>query len=376
MIAYLEFNRFPQNSVEADSDFRDLQCQLFINIISDSVLFNKDSKFICVSSFPTNFSDTFTKLIVTSMFGRSNQSFPNNDFQLVVKLIVDSSSEGAHKSKLIVDSIPSYEGSQRAASKLIVICAFGLNKLIKLISASRHQQLIVAYVNMNSKICLIFGEECFRTFCAGEWELIGNISPVSFIELVELIGHVGHIISLGGTIVIVDYNGLLDLLVSLNQWLVGCCIIGLVDLLASSNQWLVGLLGFIGHIGLVRRIDLVNNIGFFGHIGLVGRTVSLIGLGLVGLSGLSGISGLIGQISLISWNHWPIGLIGVIGFGHIASSVSAVSSARRPLGVATVRSSATEIANAATISYLITSLFHVHSLAREKMWWWLALARI
>jgi len=70
-----------------------------------------------------------------------------------------------------------------------------------------------------------------------------------------------------------------------------------------------------------------------------------------------------------------IGLIGVIGFGHIASSASAVSSARWPLGVATVRSSATEIANAATIYYLITSSFHVHSLVREKMWWWLALAR-
>jgi len=117
MIAYLEFNQFPQNSVEADSDFRDLQCQLFNNIISDSVLFNKDSKFIVVSSFPTNFSNIFTKLIVTSMFGRSNQSLPNNVFQLVVN---DSSSEGAQKSKLIVDSIPSYEGAQRAALKLIV----------------------------------------------------------------------------------------------------------------------------------------------------------------------------------------------------------------------------------------------------------------
>jgi hypothetical protein len=31
MIAYLDFNRFPQNSVEADSDFRDLQRQLFYN---------------------------------------------------------------------------------------------------------------------------------------------------------------------------------------------------------------------------------------------------------------------------------------------------------------------------------------------------------
>jgi hypothetical protein len=117
---------------------------------------------------------------------------------------------------------------------------------------------------------------------------------------------------------------------------------------------------------------------------------------------------------LTSWNHWPIGLIGVIGFGLIASSASAVSSARRliglvslvgllthrpflnslataliaaktkiswqlkqaaALGVATVQLSATKIANAASTYYLIASSFHVHSLVREKMWWWLALAR-
>ena len=102
-----------------------------------------------------------------------------------------------------------------------------------------------------------------------------------------------------------------------------------------------------------------------------------------------------------------IGLIGVIGFGHIASSASAVSSACRliglvglvvldslvtaliaakteisrrlkqaaALGVATVRLSATKIANVASTYYLIALSFHVHSLVRENMWWWLALAR-
>ncbi len=39
-----------------------------------------------------------------------------------------------------------------------------------------------------------------------------------------------------------------------------------------------------------------------------------------------------------------------------------------------MQSSATKIANAALIYYLIIS-FHVHSLMREKTWWWLALAR-
>jgi hypothetical protein len=67
-------------------------------------LFNDDSKFIVVSSLPTNCSDTFTKLIVTSMFGQSNQSLLNDDFQLFVKLIPILTSEGARapSSMLIV----------------------------------------------------------------------------------------------------------------------------------------------------------------------------------------------------------------------------------------------------------------------------------
>ena len=131
------------------------------------------------------------------------------------------------------------------------------------------------------------------------------------------------------------------------------------------------------------------------HISLVGRCI----IGLIK--------------SAASSNHWPISLIGVIGLGLIASSASVASLARRlisfislvgssthrlfceriatavneatkttwrlkqaaALGVATLRLSANEIANA-TISYYyaVTSL-HMHSLVREKMWWWLALAR-
>jgi len=117
--------------------------------------------------------------------------------------------------------------------------------------------------------------------------------------------------------------------------------------------------------------------------------------------------------SLASFGRLIISLISVIGLSLIASSASVASLARRlirfislvsstthrlfceriatavneatkitwrlkqaeALRVATVRSSATEIANAATIYYLITSSFHVHSFVREKMWWWLALAR-
>jgi hypothetical protein len=138
----------------------------------------------------------------------------------------DASNIFGQKSKLIIDSIPSYEGAQRTASKLIVICAFGLNELIKLISASRHQQLIVAYDKTNSKIYLIFGEEC-STFCEGEWEqqVGSNINLVGYTSRISLIGHIG--------------------------------LVGLISF--------VGL-GFFGVNGLV------------GVIGLIGPTISLITL--------------------------------------------------------------------------------------------------
>jgi hypothetical protein len=43
------------------------------------------------------------------------------------------------------------------------------------------------------------------------------------------------------------------------------------------------------------------------------------------------------------------------------------------LGVATLQSSATE--TAATTYYFTAYSLHMHSLLREMMWWWLALAR-
>ena len=56
-------------------------------------------------------NDVGPKLIFTSMFGRSNQSLLNGDFQLVVKLIpILLTSEGARapSSNLIVECIPKY----------------------------------------------------------------------------------------------------------------------------------------------------------------------------------------------------------------------------------------------------------------------------
>ena len=104
MIVYLDFNWFPQNSIEADSDFRDLQRQLFNNIKSDSVfsdfqrqLFinikaNTFASLVCAPVTSTNqfnqdkSSATF-KLVVASVSNNNASSFddkPSSTFQLIV----------------------------------------------------------------------------------------------------------------------------------------------------------------------------------------------------------------------------------------------------------------------------------------------------
>jgi hypothetical protein len=95
----VEFNVIPHSEGECNASiiFGDKAALLKSDGAQSApnALFNDDSKFIVVSSFLTNFSDTFTELIVTSMFGQSNQSLLNDDFQLVVKLILILTSEGA-----------------------------------------------------------------------------------------------------------------------------------------------------------------------------------------------------------------------------------------------------------------------------------------
>jgi hypothetical protein len=232
---------------------------------------------------------------------------------------------------------------------------------VYIIYAKRASQLIVIY----SKKFLHFREDCV-IICEGEWQ------PKH--DLVDHYGVIGRTDLIIDLIKIVDYN----------------------------NQ--------ISLVSLINRISLVSLSGFIDHISFIGLSiVGFVGLSLVSLSGLISHSSLVGRciIGLIdlpaSSNHWPIGLISVISLSLIASSASVASLARRlisfislvgssthrlfcerittavneatALRVATLRLSANEIANAASTYYLIASSFHVHLLVREKMWWWLALAR-
>jgi hypothetical protein len=114
MIMYLDFNQFPQNSIKADSDFRDLQRQLFNNIISDSVfsdfqhqLFinikaNTFASLVCAPVTSTNqfnrdkSSATF-KLVVASVSNNNVLSFDDKSsstFKLVVVSVIIKFSNG------------------------------------------------------------------------------------------------------------------------------------------------------------------------------------------------------------------------------------------------------------------------------------------
>jgi hypothetical protein len=162
----------------------------------------------------------------------------------------------------------------------------------------------------------------------------------------------------------------------------------------------IGLVGLIDIIGLVGQIFLVS----LNKLGIIGL-VSYIGLNIVGRSRLSGISGLIGQISLIcligiigliskgklgitslvglsaSSARW---LIGLVGFTIRLSLATALIAAKTILllwlqhaashGVAALQISTSKIVNAAT-AYYAASLLHVRTFVREKMCWWLAIAK-
>jgi hypothetical protein len=166
---------------------------------------------------PTNFSDTFTKLIVTSLLGQSNQSLLNDDFQLVVKLIPILTSEGA-----------------RAPSpKLIVGCVY-------------------------SEVSFHFYEDC-RIFREGVKD--STIGIVSNNGIVGRIDHIGF--NLFG------HNGLLGVsFIGLGfVGFIGLCLVSIDGLIGHIS--LIGLNGFSGISGIVDQISHVSLIGLIGLIGLI-----------------------------------------------------------------------------------------------------------
>jgi hypothetical protein len=178
----------------------------------------------------------------------------------------------------------------------------------------------------------------------------------------RLIGH----ISLGG---LIDHNGLVSF-ISLG-------IVGFIGLSLDS------LGGHIGHISLVGHciIGLIKSGASTNHWPISLSLIDVIGLCLIGIISLGklGITSLVGlSASLACW------LISLVGFTIRLSLATALIAAKTKIllwlehaashKVDALQMSASKIVNASTTYYAASSL-HVSTFVREKMCWWLALAK-
>jgi hypothetical protein len=258
---------------------------------------------------------------------------------------------------------------------------FGLSKSQPTLRNEESKLIVVTdSINADTKIPFTFFDRRI-IFCEGETgddfqNLIATIALV-MAKLVELTGLVSHNN-------LIDFSGHNSL-------------IGFISLVDRTD--------LVEHNGLIGRNDLLNHIGldYIGHNGLVGFIghgfIGFIGLGLVSLIGLIGLSlvGLIGLIGLISLGDLDIislnglsalpacqliGLVVMVSLSNhwlhdCLAAAMTVAAATISMGLTThvAHSNGTEITNVASIYYFTTSLLHVHLLVREKMCWWLALAR-
>ncbi len=153
------------------------------------------------------------------------------------------------------------------------------------------------------------------------------------------------------------------------------CIVTRVRMMRSWASFTIQkILNLIGHIGLVGQIRL--------GISFIGGFVGFAGLGLVSIAGLIGLISL-GELSITSLVGSSASsvrrLIGLVGFT-ICSLATIAAAAILSVAVAsqaaeaTILTSTTKIADVA-FYYFASSSLHVCLLMREKMCWWLTLAR-
>jgi hypothetical protein len=332
------------------------------------------------------------KLGTMTDFQRTEMSYSNNDFQLIVdsklilsceeartfpdglsKFIVASGLEGKNKAEL--DS----NGGQQQFPIFNIIPLKMLTFEGAQAAPNHSHQLIVEYKYSN--ICLHFCKDC-RILCEGVKDNGNGVSQQLF-----GLGKTGFV-GLNGQIGCASYNGLVGHNNHINHiglvghkrltgiagfvGIVSCnSIISLINLEAMLNHWLIGLIGVIG-FGLISLVGLsgfgliglsgINGlIGKFGLIGFVGL-VSLSGFGLISLTGISGFGLVLGVLILV----------GVSGFSLVGldSLVAAINSAAVLVthAEATKLMSATKIASKAILYYFDASLHHIYALMRVKMW--------
>jgi len=282
-----------------------------------------------------------------------------NDLQwLVVDSIVILNCEGARAVPITIS-----EGANNAVPA--IFCDRSSKFIVASNSEGEMRKAESYFFRINSQLSLIG-----LTGLGGINDLFGHTDPLILVCLVGLFGLVGQnsLIHNGlvGRNYLVDFIGL----------------VGHHDLIDFIGRNTEADVGFVG-LGLVSLGRLISNISLTGFIGL--GLIGFIGLGLV--SRLIGLIGLISLGLVVCWYHQPRRLVGSSAFGLISRVILLAHHWPHNL-VADNRggtqASSTRSCNNADkcyrycrrgIYYFASSTLHVHLLVKEKMWWWLALAR-
>jgi hypothetical protein len=228
---------------------------------------------------------------------------------------------------------------------------------------------------------------CFVGFIGlGLVSIAGLISHSSLIVL----GGFSGISDLVGQISLVSLIGLLSL-VSINSIgsfenhsLVSLFIIAIISLVGSSTlvdcRIIVGFIsGFVGLGGLISNISLI---GFISLIGLSASSAYwLIGFGGFAICSVAAIIAATANLSAVVRKQATCRVAAFFAAlwdsDHLAMAGATTTCWLKHTAshrVATLQISASDIVDAATAFYAASSI-HVHSFVREKMCWWLALAK-
>jgi hypothetical protein len=321
--------------IEADSDFGNFKCLIFINDKADSNV----SQFLSSILQPNKMRGA-SHLVANEHKGLfDSESLSNNDFRLVVNSKLILHSEGEHTTKpnglVNCNNLVYFDNH---------IGLVGPIELVELIGHVGHtnnfvgpSQLIVK--SKYSKISLHFCKDC-RIFCEGEWKkriikkdgkAIINAINRNNLPLLAFGRNLAFGLSMAfGRNLAFSLNLAFGLIMAfgltmafgLNNF-VKRILVGQISLVSLSG--ISSISGRIDHNGLIGLIclSLVSLVGLVGHIGF--RFVSLIGLGnlsIISLINIIGQTGLIGPsassarqlVSLIGF----IGLVGLVSFGLIS----------------------------------------------------------
>ncbi len=249
------------------------------------------------------------------MFGRSNQSLLNDDFQLVVKLILTLTSEGARapSSKLIVGCDNS-EISFHFCKDCRIFREGVKDSSIGIISNNGIDGRTMAFGRLLLAVGLIMPSGCKLAF--GHIMAFGRNLAFGRIMAFGRNMAFGRIMAFSR-----NCNELIELIMAfgLNE-LIELNDVGPIKLIVKYHIGLiVRIIGLVGHIGLCVLngsstlagcwiIDLIGHICLVSHIRLVGDN------GLVGIIDHNGLTDLVSPNSLVGFSYF-VNLISLSGQG-------------------------------------------------------------